>query len=241
MGNYNSQYESYYKSIVNTRSNSNNSYDRSIGKRPKGNPITRRIIQDLSGVLVMLLTVTICKFISIPQTEAIYKYSKEVVNTNFDYMAVVDKVRNIDTGESIQDKTIEFIDDLKTKIMGGETIKEKIRERFTLPANGNIEEENQGIKIENTGDGQVTASYNGRIKECGADSKIGNYIVIDHGNGIDTLYSNLDNILVKEKDVVKKGDNIAVNEIENSKDYVHFEVLFMGQNKGLEKIIRSEK
>lgn len=241
MGNYNSQYENYYKSIVNKRSNSNGFSERNLEKRFKGNPVTRRIVQDLCGVLVMLLVVIICKVIEVPQTEAVYKYSKEVVNTNLDYSVVVDKVKNINTNENIQDKAVELIDRIKTKLIGGETIKEKIRDRFTLPVNGNVEEDDEGINIETTGEGQVSASYDGTIKECGVNGKLGNYIVIDHGEGIETLYSNLDKILVKENDIVKKGDNIAESKNINVKDYVHFEVLFMGQNKGLERIIGTEK
>ncbi|MFU0825344.1 M23 family metallopeptidase [Clostridium sp.] len=240
MGNYNSQYENYYKSIINKRSNSKNYFEKYSEKRSKGNPVTRRIIQDLCGVLVMLIIVIICKIIQIPQTQIIYNYSKQVVNTNLDYKGIVSKVKALDEDESVQDKAVEIIDKIKTKFTGGETIKEKIREKFTLPAEGIIKEEEEGINIGTSEKGEISASYDGRVKECGEDTNLGNYIIIDHGEGIETLYSNLDKVLVKENDIVKKGDSIAENKNNDIKN-VHFEILFMGQNKGLEKMVRAEK
>jgi len=183
--------------------------------------------------------VIVCKVIQIPQTQMIYKYSKQVVNTNLDYKEIVSKVKALDENESIQDKTVEIIDKIKTKFTRGQTIKEKIREKFTLPAEGIIKEDDEGINIGTSEKGEIFASYDGKVKECGKDTVFGNYIIIDHGEGIETLYSNLDKVLVNKNDLIKKGDNIAENI--DTKKHVHFEVLFMGQNKGLEKMIRAEK
>lgn len=240
MGNYNSQYESYYKSIVNNKSNRNVNYsERILMKNTNGNPIVRRLIQDLSGVLVMLMVVIFCKITTIPQTEAFYNYSKKVVNTNAvtDYSKIITRVKKIKTADDIQDGVIKLIDNMKVKITGGETIEEKIRSKFVLPVSGETIEESEGIKINSSGESRIIASYNGKVKECGTDEKLGNYVVIDHGEGIDTLYSSLDKILVKENDIVKKGDIIAENRAGDIKKSVHFEVLFMGQNEDLEKVI----
>lgn len=240
MGNYNSQYESYYKSIVNNKANRNANYsERIIKEKTSGNPVMRRLIQDLSGVLVMLIAVILCKIITIPQTESVYNYSKKVVNTNavIDYSKIITKVKKIKTTDDIQDEIIKLIDNMKVEITGGETIEEKIRSKFVLPASGETIEESEGIKINSFGDSHIIASYNGKVKECGTDKNLGNYVLIDHGEGIDTLYSSLDKILVKENDTVKKGDIIAENRAGDTKSCVHFEVLFMGQNEDLEKVI----
>lgn len=249
MGNYNSQYESYYQSIVNRKdSNRSSNYHKKDSRKKinnssitkNSNYITRKIIQDLCGVFVMILIVIICKVVSVPQTDKFYTYSKEVISTNFDYKVVVDKLKDSHEKGNIQDEIIELIDNLKSKIMGGETIKNKIREKFILPVNGNMLEKSEGIDIEVTDDSPIKASYSGRIKECGMDSKLGNYIIIDHGEGIESIYSNLDKILVKEKDVIEKGEEIGVSNLKNTKGYINFKVLFMGQDNGLEKIIRNK-
>ncbi|MEA4825473.1 MAG: M23 family metallopeptidase [Clostridium sp.] len=236
MGHYNSEYESYYNSIINKRNSSNNYFRGSQGREKNKNWIVKRLIQELCGVLVMVIFVLVCKFIVTPQTVSAYKYSKNIVNSNYDYKGFINKVKTVDTSENIQDKAVELIDKVKSNFTGGETIKEKIRDKFTLPANGNImSEEDNGIVISTNLDGKVSASFDGKVKECGEDAKLGKYILIDHGEGLETVYSNLDNIVVNEKDIVRKGEVIAENKTQ--KEAVHFEVLFMGQNKGLERIV----
>ena len=43
----------------------------------------------------------------------------------------------------------------------------------------------------------------------GESADYGNYIIIEHQNGISTLYAHLDNILLKTGDEVKRGDTIG--------------------------------
>jgi len=225
---------------VNKRANSG--YSRGIGeKKNKGSWIARRLMQELCGVLVMLVFVIVCKFVVTPQTVAAYNYSKTIINSNYDYKNIVNKAKSINTNESFQDKAVDFIDNLKSRFTGGKTIKEKIKENFSLPANGDIiSKQNDGINIETTKDGGISASFDGRVKDCGVDKELGNYILIDHGQGIETRYSNIEDIIVNQNDTVKKGDLIARNKMTRSVDYVHFQVLFMGQNNGLESIIGLE-
>lgn len=237
MGHYNSQYESYYSSIVNKR-NTSSYLGGSRKKKPKGKWIVRRLMQELCGVLVLLVFVVICKFVVTPETVTAYNYSKSVVNSNYDYKNIINKVKNIDTDKGFQDRIVELIDNLKSKFTGGQTIKEKIKDKFSLPVDGNIINENdEGITMQTTKDDKVMASFDGRVKECGVDSKLGSYILIDHGEGIETLYSNLESIIVNQNDNVKKGDVIAQSKGTQLRDSITFQVLFMGQNKGLERTI----
>lgn len=237
MGHYNSQYESYYSSIVNKR-NTSGYYGVNREKKPKGKWIVRRLMQELCGVLAMLVFVIFCKFVVTPETVAAYNYSKNIVNSTYDYENIISKVKNIDTNKSFQDRIVELIDNLKSKFTGGQTIREKIKDKFSLPVNGNIINENEeGITIQSTKGAKIMASFHGRVKECGVDNKLGSYVLIDHGEGIETLYSNLENIVVNENDEVKKGEVIAQSKGSETKDYITFQVLFMGQNKGLERII----
>ncbi|GHU74800.1 hypothetical protein FACS1894188_04210 [Clostridia bacterium] len=57
---------------------------------------------------------------------------------------------------------------------------------------------------------QVKAAAAGRVSEIGRSSELGNTVVIDHGNGWTTTYSQLqDNVLVAVGDVVKSGQVIG--------------------------------
>ncbi|KGM97941.1 peptidase M23 [Clostridium novyi A str. 4552] len=239
MGNYNSQYENYYKTFTN-RSNYNTkkygNHNKVYGHKKKKNFIIRRVIQDLAGVLVMFLFVIMCKFIVTPQTKAAYSYCKDVVNKNFNYKIVINSIKHIDRNKSVQDIVLELMDKAKVKFVGGETIKEKIKEKFKLPTSGDIKESKEGIYYK----GKIAATYDGKVKECSKNSKYGNYILIDHGEGIESQYCSLNKVLVKKGDKVKRGDIIAENYSNGKKNSAGFKILFMGQDKGLEKVLENK-
>ena len=54
----------------------------------------------------------------------------------------------------------------------------------------------------------------------------GNYVVIKHTNGVQTLYGHLDSILVDQGQTVSKGQNIARsgNTGQSTGPHLHFEV-----------------
>ena len=49
----------------------------------------------------------------------------------------------------------------------------------------------------------------------------GNIIILDHGDGFNTVYSNINNILIQENDYVKAGQYIAGV---NDNMILHFEI-----------------
>lgn len=238
MGSFNSKYENYYSSIVNKK-HSNlgySNYNKISQKKPKGNKVTKKLIQDLCGVLAMFIFVLACKMVTTPKTTEAYNYCKEVVNENYDYKKAIYKMKNLGTLKSVEDKVVDTIEKIKSKVTGGESIKDIINENFQLPVEGKVMYNSyNGINIKTLGNCNVAASYDGKVKECGVSKDSSKYIVIDHGNGIETKYSNLENMLVKKNDKVKKGEIIGKNKKINSNKDVHFEILFMGQNIGLEK------
>lgn len=244
MGNYNSQYENYYRSFINKNNNRinkerlYNGHNKLVNSnRSRKKFVIRRIIQDLLGVFVMLVFVIVCKFIVTPQTTAAYSYCKEVVNTNIDYKKIITKVKTIEKRKSVQDTMVDLIDKAKVKFIGGETIKQKIKEKFTLPTNGDIKKQQDGLQLQVSDKGKILASYDGIIKECGCNNELGNYILIDHGSGVESQYYSLNNVVVKKGKRVKKGDIIAENHSQDEKKYIGFKILFMGQSKGLERIL----
>lgn len=244
MGSFNSEYENYYNTIANKRTKYNGYYNRNSEKKTNKDRIIKKIIQDLCGVLVMLIFVFICKLVITPQTAAVYKCCKNMVNINYDYKKVIHQVKNIkiDNSKNIQDKIVDFIDKIRSEFTGEETIKNKIKEKFSLPAYGDITKNAQeGIDIKMIGKKEIAASYDGKIKDCGIDKKAGGYILIDHGDGLETRYSNLNDIMVKKEEKVKSGQIIAMSGENSLQSTMHFEILFMGQNKNLEKNVEMKK
>jgi len=63
-----------------------------------------------------------------------------------------------------------------------------------------------GIIIKGTPKADVFASEKGTIKKIGYMRGYGKYIIISHENRFVTVYSNMEDIRVKEGDSVKKGD-----------------------------------
>ena len=85
----------------------------------------------------------------------------------------------------------------------------------------------QGLDFATGKTGQdVFAVAAGVVKFAGDKSGFGKLVQIDHGNGFETLYAHDQKLLVREGDVVKKGQIIALSGSSgrSSGPHVHFEV-----------------
>ena len=87
----------------------------------------------------------------------------------------------------------------------------------------------EGISISvNAEPFEVVAAMSGEVKEVKEDPFTGNRITIEHSNGFETIYSSVNDILVKEGDNVAQGEQIATS-IENDSNpnagiHLHFKV-----------------
>ncbi|UPW17935.1 M23 family metallopeptidase [Agarivorans sp. TSD2052] len=81
----------------------------------------------------------------------------------------------------------------------------------------------EGTKIRSVGAGVVVWA--------GSRFGYGNLVEIEHGNGMVTRYAHAKDVLVKEGDVINKGDEIALmgSTGRSTGSHVHFEVLKNGQ------------
>ncbi len=76
--------------------------------------------------------------------------------------------------------------------------------------NGN-KEFHRGIDLQLTeGVDTVYSVFCGTVRFVNNHNEFGKYIIIKHYNGIETLYSHLDTILVKAGEDIKAGDPIAI-------------------------------
>ncbi|MCM8710374.1 M23 family metallopeptidase [Clostridium sp. SYSU_GA19001] len=255
MGNYNSQYESYYSSLLNKRKNYGN-YNYNSGSSYKfsfyNNFILKRLTRDLIGVFILFTFIIGCKLIVTQQTKTAYNYLKEMLNTNLDYNKAIAFIKNLDT-ENIEEKVTNWLDEAKSKILGGKTIKEQINENFVLPIEGDIissygekidlgdskSMKNEGINISAKIGTEIICSFKGEVKEVGEDISLGKYILVDHGNGIETKYANLSEIFVKKGDILNKGTVIGKsgNSGKVTEPWLHFELIYMGENKNPEEYL----
>jgi len=140
---------------------------------------------------------------------------------------------------------------LETKLIQQETITEPIpmiiekgtkvipsrgTGRLSWPARGYISSGfgmrwgrmHEGIDI--AGSGSIRAADNGKVVSAGWKGDYGNAIIIDHGNGMRTLYGHLRSINVKVGEVVSQGKVIGVmgSTGDSTGVHLHFEVLKNG-------------
>lgn len=74
----------------------------------------------------------------------------------------------------------------------------------------------------------VHAATNGSVRYIGRNERLGNYIELDHGDGMVTVYGNCGEIAVVEGQQVKEGEVIA-HLPADPKSYLHFEVRYKGK------------
>jgi len=72
----------------------------------------------------------------------------------------------------------------------------------------------------------VTATASGVVTFAGWDDTFGNLVIIDHGNGYETIYGHNQKLLVEEGESVLKGDVIALsgNTGKSSAPHLHYEI-----------------
>lgn len=154
MSNYMSQYEEYYKNINKRNNNektckylpSRRGNDKRIYSLPTSNGDSavffsqeywkKRIVKDISGAMILLTLFSGLKYIKNDYTQQAYKWSKNIITSNFNYDATVDafsrcqfggfKVNELNVGgftvedlkyEKISSKINNFIEYLKNKMI----------------------------------------------------------------------------------------------------------------------------
>jgi hypothetical protein len=92
------------------------------------------------------------------------------------------------------------------------------------------EQTHLGVDLASLEHAQVPAANSGRVVFTGFFGIYGETVVIDHGLGVQTLYSHLSQIAVKEGEMVKKGDLIGFTGATGlaGGDHLHFGVVLSG-------------
>lgn len=95
---------------------------------------------------------------------------------------------------------------------------------------GGNEEDHPGLDIAVPTDSYVRAAGAGRVLREGDDPVYGRFLVLDHGNGYETVYAHASLILVERGQTVRRGEVIALTGStgRSTAPHLHFEVLLDG-------------
>ncbi|WP_066632570.1 M23 family metallopeptidase [Desulfolucanica intricata] len=170
-----------------------------------------------------------------PLGETVKNNLRYVLTTEWNYEPVVQRVvqfglqlANVDTPQIINTPT--------APVFAPKTMDEGL----PLPVSGKVvnrfgwvkddldgmERYHAGIDIAAAENAPVIAVKTGTVKKIGEDPKLGPYVLLDHGNGCLTMYAQLQNIAVKEKEKVRAGQKIGevgtVGDVDGSG--LHFEI-----------------
>jgi murein DD-endopeptidase MepM/ murein hydrolase activator NlpD len=88
-----------------------------------------------------------------------------------------------------------------------------------------------GLDIAIPADSYIRASGPGTVADAGVDEVYGRYILIDHGNGLETMYGHASRLFVQAGDVVERNEVIALSGStgRSTAPHLHFEVRQDGQ------------
>jgi len=110
------------------------------------------------------------------------------------------------------------------------SLSDVFRHRPEHPVTGNPSMHN-GLDFRAPVGTEVYVTGNGTVLETGRNSGLGNYIVIDHGYGIRTVYGHLSRTNVIQGRQVKRGDLIGLsgNTGLSSGPHLHYEIIQFGR------------
>ena len=100
-----------------------------------------------------------------------------------------------------------------------------------------------GLDIQAENGSSVTASMAGTVTYAGEDAVLGNMVIIDHGNGIESVYGHNSELLVKAGDIINSGTQIAKvgSSGRTNGSHLHFEIRQNGLSINPEPYFSKEK
>lgn len=77
----------------------------------------------------------------------------------------------------------------------------------------------------------IYAAYDGKVAAAAYSASMGNYVMIDHGDGLYTIYMHASALYVKKGDIVKRGETIAAvgTTGRSTGNHLHFSVRLNGE------------
>ncbi|WIF94427.1 M23 family metallopeptidase [Caminicella sporogenes] len=218
-------YKKKYKSSVVNYKNYRKYYSgtRKMGKTKN---FLKRLLGQILICIVIVSTIIILKTIDSPITKETSSLIKKVLYTQYDYKNGVDKVLKYTS--KIKDFTIKNIPVFEENSSSFEFVKpldgaiiSSYGENYDLLTD-RIHFQ-RGIDIQGINTNIVKSIDDGIVELIGESESLGKFIKINHGENIFSIYSNLKDIFVKEKQKVLKGERLGnIGDINSS--FLHFEL-----------------
>lgn len=146
------------------------------------------------------------------------------------------QVRSIDEAKKESGKkTVTQSSAAPTAVAANGSAKEVSGIVWSWPTQGNVitpyqPGKNRGIDISGTKGQKVVAAADGTVLHRGNMNGYGNLVIIKHSDGVLSAYAHNDKILVKEKQLVKRGQQIAeMGNTDSDKVKLHFEIRYQGK------------
>ena len=113
MGNYNTQYQSYYNNLARKQRGTNKFHSENNKHNSISSFYIKRVTRELIGVLALIIIVLLLKVVVTPKTQYVYNYSKSAINKQYDYSTLLGKAKQI-RFKDVETITIKFIDKVKS-------------------------------------------------------------------------------------------------------------------------------
>ena len=94
-----------------------------------------------------------------------------------------------------------------------------------------VEQFHNGVDFASPKGTAIYAAYDGVVAAASYSASMGNYVMIDHGDGLYTIYMHASALYVKKGDVVARGDTIAAvgSTGRSTGNHLHFSVRLNGE------------
>ena len=102
---------------------------------------------------------------------------------------------------------------------------------ITQMRQGTAGSEHPGLDIAVPADSYIRAAGSGTVKDAGVDPVYGRYILIDHGDGLESMYGHASRLFVEAGDRVERNEVIALSGStgRSTAPHLHFEIRDGGQ------------
>lgn len=248
MGNYRSQYERYYKNLLDQKKgislNKNSdiyskiNYGNVNGKSKNKVKFIDRLLYQCIFSMTLLVIMFSLKNIPMKVSKDVYNISKKYVTQDFSknitYSYAIDIINKMKATD-LKDKALNCMNLIKEKTnsIKETNIKSEIKDKYCLPVLASymkLQGDNNGVLIEGKEGTQVISCMDGTVAKI-TNNDDGQSILINHGNGIQTYYGMLKNLSLKEGDELKKGEYLGdCSKISNTeKTGVIFKFIYMGK------------
>lgn len=94
----------------------------------------------------------------------------------------------------------------------------------------NVQQFHTGVDMAAPGGTPILAAYDGAVVQAAYNSSMGNYVMIDHGSGLYTIYMHAQKLMVSAGDEVSRGEQIATvgTTGRSTGNHLHFSVRLNG-------------